>query len=217
MAKIISVIQLKGGSGKSTLSTNLVGALAMRGLKVGLIDADQPQNTSGSWAAIRHAAMPLLEGHQLLLHRPKDAKELIQAARAMDAAADWIVIDLPPRLHEISRAALMLSDLAIMPVSPSAAELWAVQDMLELIARAKEKKPDLRALLLWNKYRPSKAATAAIEALEQMGLDRLDSTLSQRQAYSDALGRGLTVLEGTDTKAKQELEALLKEIQEKTA
>ena len=71
MAKIISLIQLKGGSGKSTITTNLAGALAMKGERVGLIDADQPQNTSGSWAVIRQAAMPLLGDHSIKLFRAK--------------------------------------------------------------------------------------------------------------------------------------------------
>ena len=52
MAKIISIIQVKGGTGKSTLVTNLVGVMAAR-KKVVLIDADMPQATSASWASIR--------------------------------------------------------------------------------------------------------------------------------------------------------------------
>ena len=52
MAIIVSVIQEKGGTGKSTIATNLVG-IAKKGLKVVLIDCDMPQGTSQSWAAIR--------------------------------------------------------------------------------------------------------------------------------------------------------------------
>jgi chromosome partitioning protein len=54
MAIIVSVIQEKGGTGKSTIATNLVG-IAKKGLKVALIDCDMPQGTSQSWAAMRYS------------------------------------------------------------------------------------------------------------------------------------------------------------------
>ena len=52
MARFIAVAQLKGGAGKSTLATNLAGYLS-REMSTGLIDADQPQGTSASWATLR--------------------------------------------------------------------------------------------------------------------------------------------------------------------
>ena len=52
MTKIISVIQLKGGAGKSTVATNLAAMLAERGRTL-LIDADSPQYTSECWYVLR--------------------------------------------------------------------------------------------------------------------------------------------------------------------
>jgi chromosome partitioning protein len=56
MAKIIGVIQVKGGAGRSTVSTNLAGELSKQGKTV-LIDCDMPQGTSASWYAVRHQAL----------------------------------------------------------------------------------------------------------------------------------------------------------------
>jgi len=49
--KVIGVIQVKGGAGRSTVSTNLAGELSKLGKTV-LIDCDMPQGTSASWYAI---------------------------------------------------------------------------------------------------------------------------------------------------------------------
>ena len=53
--KIIGVIQVKGGAGRSTVSTNLAGELSKVGKTV-LIDCDMPQGTSASWFAVRQQA-----------------------------------------------------------------------------------------------------------------------------------------------------------------
>lgn len=52
MTKIIGLLQLKGGAGRSTVSTNLAGELSKSGKTV-LIDCDMPQGTSASWFAVR--------------------------------------------------------------------------------------------------------------------------------------------------------------------
>ena len=50
-AKTIGIIQVKGGAGRSTVSTNLAGELSKMGKTV-LIDCDMPQGTSASWFAV---------------------------------------------------------------------------------------------------------------------------------------------------------------------
>ena len=86
MARFIAVAQLKGGAGKSTLATNLAGYLS-REMSTGLIDADQPQGTSASWATLR-------EDSQLKLAAPKSATELVKAAEAMDSACEVVILSL---------------------------------------------------------------------------------------------------------------------------
>lgn len=209
MAVFIAVAQLKGGSGKSTVATNLAGYLAKE-MKVGLIDADQPQGTSASWATLR-------AGDQLTLATPHNAGELVQAAQSLDSTCDVVIIDLPPRLHEISKAALIISDLVTIPVSGSAPEVWAVQDMLELISQAKEKAPKLKARLVWNKYRDTREQNEIIGAVtKQLGIKAMAAHLGNRAAYSAAIGRGLTVGEWPDQKARAEMAALIQEIRKET-
>ena len=204
-ARFITIAQVKGGSGKSTLATNLAGALSAK-LKVGVIDADQPQATTASWATIRND-----EG--LSVETPTNARELVAAAQAMDGTCEVVIIDTPPRLHDMSRAALVLSDLALIPISGSAPDVWATQDMISLIAEAKTKTPRLKARLVWNRYRPTKTSEATIaEISSQLGIEAMASKMGNRVAYSEAIGRGLTVLQWPDPKAQAEVMALVREI-----
>ncbi len=53
---------------------------------------------------------------------------------------DWTVIDTPPRQAETQRAALMVSDLALLRCGPSASDVWALAESVEL-ARASHCRP----------------------------------------------------------------------------
>ena len=50
---------------------------------------------------------------------------MVEQIQALSSRADYIVLDAPPRIAEITRAMLMLCDLIIIPVGATAAELWA--------------------------------------------------------------------------------------------
>lgn len=214
MAKIIGVIQVKGGAGRSTIATNLAGAISI-GARVALIDCDMPQGTSASWGTIRQ------QGQQditLTIATANDHKDLVRVTEQLAETHDIIVIDGPPRIAEITRAMLILSDLCLIPLGASAAEIWATSDLLTTINEAKaagkaiEKKIDAR--IVWNRYRASTTAAkempAAVRA--ELGLPEIATRLGYRVAYSDALARGVTVLEWTDRAAKEEMEQLCREV-----
>jgi chromosome partitioning protein len=209
MAKVIAVIQEKGGTGKSTIATNLAG-MAAGLLRVALVDADMPQGTSASWAAIRLQNKP----DTFTAKTAGSYQELVELVQELDTSHDLIVIDAPPRLVETTKAALILSNLSIIPLGASAAEIWATADLLNTIEAAKAVKPELEARILWNRFRAStKSAKELSEAVRQeLKLRQLGTRLGYRVAYSEALARGLTTLEWTDKQAQQEIRTLGKEI-----
>lgn len=209
MAKVIAVIQEKGGTGKSTIATNLAG-MAAGLLRVALVDADMPQGTSASWAAIRLQNKP----DTLTAKTAGSYQELVELVQELETTNDLIVIDAPPRLVETTKAALILSNLSIIPLGASAAEIWATADLLNTIEAAKAVKPELEARILWNRFRAStKSAKELSEAVRQeLKLRQLGTRLGYRVAYSEALARGLTTLEWTDKQAQQEIRTLGKEI-----
>lgn len=207
-AKIIGIIQVKGGAGRSTLSTNLAGELSKIGPTV-LIDCDMPQGTSASWFALREQAG---KAGQLQIDTASTHRELVGKVE-QHQGADFIVLDGPPRIAEITRAILILADLCLIPVGASAAEIWATSDILTLIEEAKKVKP-IHSRMVWTRYRSfTKLAQELTDAAQQqLGLDALKSALGMRVSYTEALGAGLTGAEVPDQSAKMETRLLAAEV-----
>lgn len=211
MAHIIAVVQVKGGAGRSTIATNLAGLLSRR-LKTVLIDCDMPQGTAAAWYAIRAQDKPETAKH-LTLRAAHFHTELVREVEATAGEADVLVIDCPPRIAEVTRAALILADLALVPLGASAAEIWATTDLLKTVDEARKVKPQVDARILWNRIRANtRAAHELPEAVRDFKLKELETRLGYRVAYSEALARGLTVLEWPDELARAEMLALGQEV-----
>ena len=126
-------LQLKGGSGRSTVATNLAAELSKQ-KTVCLVDADYPQGTSAAWYTVRQEQD---KAGALMLTIARNHAELIEKVKRLYDAYDLVVIDTPPRVAELARATVMISDLLLVPMGPSAAELWATEDLLYTIQEAK--------------------------------------------------------------------------------
>ncbi len=213
--KIIGVIQVKGGAGRSTVSTNLAGELSKQGKTV-LIDCDMPQGTSASWFAVRQQAetkQSQLFSENLIADTATNHRELVAKVEQYQDA-DYIVLDGPPRIAELTRAILVLADLCLVPVGASKAEIWATSDLLALVEEAKKVKP-VNARMVWTRHRPhTKLAQELSElATKELGMAALSTSLGFRVAYMQALGEGLTVAELSEPSAKAEVKSLAEEIQ----
>ena len=208
-AKTIGIIQVKGGAGRSTVSTNLAGELSKLGKTV-LIDCDMPQGTSASWFAVRDQSG---RSGNLLADTATNHRELVAKVEQYQDA-DFIVLDGPPRIAELTRAILVLADLCLVPVGASAAEIWATGDLLTLVEEAKKVKP-VMARMIWTRHRPhTKLAQELSElASKELGLVALSTTLGMRVSYMQALGDGLTVAELAEPSAKAEIRLLTAEVQ----
>jgi chromosome partitioning protein len=210
MSKIIGIIQVKGGAGRSTIATNLAGILSAEGKRVALIDCDMPQGTSASWAAIRLADKP----DSLTVATASSHQELVAVVKRLDAEHDYLVLDGPPRIAEMTRAALILSHLCLIPLSASAAEIWATSDLLSTIHEAREVKPTVDARILWTRFRGSTKSAQELSAAAQseLGLKELKSKLGYRVAFSEALARGMTAAEWPERTARVEMQSVAREV-----
>lgn len=206
MAKIIGIIQVKGGAGRSTVATNLAGELSKKGRTV-LIDCDMPQGTSASWYAVRRE---IGWADDLEADTAKNHRELIEKTeRHVKAGAEFIVLDGPPRIAEMTRAILVLADVCLVPIGASIAEIWATSDLLVTIEEARKIKKKIQVYIAWTRHRPHTAlARELTEQVEkELGLPAIDTPLGLRVAYPTALGNGRTVAELGDPVAREEIRA----------
>ncbi|MCJ2043482.1 ParA family protein [Methylobacterium sp. J-078] len=134
---VISVVQQKGGVGKTTLTVNLAGELKSRGSRVVVIDAD-PQGSAVAWSAPRKLGFEVLP--QIL-----DTGKLAPWIRSvLKQSADYVIIDTPSGLGPVFDAAIDISDLIIVPCGPSSLDLNAARVTFTRIADALRKDPGLK-------------------------------------------------------------------------
>lgn len=187
--RVIAVLNSKGGSGKSTLATNLARSIQLRGKDVLLVDSD-PQGTARDWRDMQDEEdfPPVVGMDRATLH--KDLKKVSDSF-------DHIVIDGAARLQEIVASAVKASDLVLIPVQPSAADLWATEGLIELIQTRQQVtggKP--RAAFVVSRQIVGTTLAGEIgDVLEEYGVPMLEGRTSQRVAYTEALNLGLSVLD----------------------
>jgi chromosome partitioning protein len=199
---VIAVLNQKGGSGKTTIATNLARALQQAG-RVAIVDAD-PQGTASEWAARQDDTPPVYASKEPTIH--KDVP-------ALDGSFDIVVIDGAPRLEAMATSAIKAADLVLIPVQPSAADIWAAEDIIDLI-RARQDVTDgspRAAFVVSRQVVGSNLADTVQAALEAFDVPVLQARTSQRVAYAEALGAGLSVLDVNAAKAEEEVQQLAKE------
>ena len=188
---IISVINQKGGTGKTTIAINLTAMISKKQEKqsrVLLVDAD-PQETSSDWAASRDISPPfdLIQLSKPVLHRDLEN---------MKENYTHIIIDCPPRSYEVARSAIMASDIVLIPVQPSGADIWASKEIIELVNECKSFKENQKAAFLISRKISGTAIGRDIrEALAGLGLPVFESCTSQRIAFVESLTAGKTIYE----------------------
>jgi chromosome partitioning protein len=211
MALIVGIIQNKGGAGRSTFATNLAAHFSLEHPTT-LIDCDLPQGTSSSWYALRQAASL---SKNLLLAQAHDHVELIQKAKEHAAISKYLIIDGPPRIAEMTRVIMILSNLCLVPLGASAAEIWSTTDLLQTLTEARNYKADVDARLVWTRFRAQTREAQSLKDAVQSGLnlDALETRLGYRVAFSEALARGLSAEECSDPNARVEAFDLAEEVQ----
>jgi len=186
MTKIIAVLNQKGGVGKTTITSNLGEAFKRDGYKVLLIDAD-PQGSLRDWNdASEGATLPVVG---------LDRNSLPNDIKAVKNQYDYIFIDGAPQSSELAAAAIRTADFVLIPVTPSAYDIWACGALVEAIKSRQILLDGIphASFLISRKIKGTKLGSEIYESLDGYGLNVLESSTTQRQIYAQTVDEGLTV------------------------
>ena len=209
--KVVALLNQKGGAGKTTLATHLAGELALQGSRVTLLDAD-PQGSALDWAQRR-----LQSGQERLYGVFGLARDsLHQEAPQIALQADFVVIDGPPRVAALARSALLAADLVLIPVQPSAYDVWASHEMVQLVIEARVFRPQLRAAFVINRrVIGTVIGREARAALADQPFAALHAEVSQRIVFADSVAAGRLACEAAPKcAAAREIAALAQAVRE---
>ncbi|MDR0275566.1 MAG: AAA family ATPase [Burkholderiaceae bacterium] len=208
---IITVGNTKGGVGKTILAVQIAIARALAGRDVWLIDGDR-QGTAAAAIAARAE-----NGRQpgIACAQYPDGPALRGQVRQQRGKWQEIIIDAGGRDSTALRAALILSDVLLVPFAPRSYDVWALDDMAALVDEARSTRDGLRCFAILNQADPgghssdNADAAAAVAAVPQF--EYLPTPIRRRKAFSNAGGAGLAVSEllPHDPKAVAEMEHLI--------
>ena len=190
--KNILVANPKGGSGKTTIATNLAGYYAKLGHAVVLSDLDR-QQSSTNWLARRPTNTPLIE-----LAKNKGA----------DKQFDWNIIDSPGGFrNEKLSDAVKLADCIIVPIQPSAFDMGATEDFLNLLIEEKTIRKQKTFVALVG-MRVNSRTNAAAKLAEFMGAAHFPvlTSLRNAQCYVTAAELGLSIFDMRPSQVSQDIE-----------
>jgi len=182
----VLVVNPKGGSGKTTVATNLAAGLAGTKEQVYLWDLDR-QQSSLTWLAMRPRHVALVNR---LDRREEDGDPDLGKGR-------WLVIDSPAGLHGKGLShALKVADKVLVPVQPSVFDMTATSAFLQLLREEKAVRKNKAFIgVLGVRVDPRTRAAATLEAfLAQFGLPIL-TYLRDSQIYPNAAFNGLSIFD----------------------
>lgn len=193
MRKIL-VANPKGGSGKSTLATNLASYFAALGHQVILSDLDR-QQSSAQWLKRRSVELPFIQAHS-------------QRGKSLPFEPDWIITDSPAGLRDEKLSAVVKdADCVIVPVQPSAFDIGATRDFLEVLTEEKviRKNKTFVALVGMRVNNRANSAIILSDFMNQAGFPVL-TYLRNAQVYVTAAEQGLGLFDMRPSLVEQDIQ-----------
>ena len=194
--RTILIVNPKGGSGKTTLATNLAGYLAKQNQRVVMWDLDQ-QKSSLNWLALRSPELPSIS--RLGLER--------EATKGDMEKNDWLVLDSPAGIQGKNLShALKLAHKIIVPVQPSVFDMVATRDFINRLDEEKTIQRNKSFIgIVGMRVDPRTRATSTLEQfLMQYDLPII-TYLRDTMVYVNAAFNGKSIFDLPCYQAEQEL------------
>jgi chromosome partitioning protein len=203
----------KGGTGKTTVVTNLA-AMRMEGVgEILLIDTDR-QGSASAWASVRDQNPDV----NRVLSVQKFGGTIGNEIRALNTKYNDILIDAGGQNSQELRASMVVADKMCIPIQAGQFDVWTLGLMDQLVAQVKTLNPNLKANVLINRASTNPSTTEIEDIFQVMSefehLSLSSAILKERIAYRKAAKEGLAIVElqKSDPKASEEMQFLYNEI-----
>jgi chromosome partitioning protein len=208
MQRIIGVVNEKGGSGKTTVATNLAAGLQRAGRRVVLVDADE-QHSAKDWreATPADVNMPPV----IVIARHADLSRGLQSINA-----EVIVIDGPAKASAMTAHIISLAHIVLVPMQPTGTDLRATAATLKLLLPRLRKGGDFSAAFVATRTSDKRRLTREFRdgAWNTYGVDMLRTGISDMPVYAEAATDGKSVYEFRNGQARGEIDNILMEMEE---
>lgn len=203
---IISILNQKGGTGKTTLAVNIAREYTKRTFKTLLVDSDS-QGSSLRW----HEK----SGGELIDLTCLPVNTLDKDVVKFKDRYERIIIDGLPRVSQLTVCAVKAADLVLIPVQPSPYDIWATEDLVRLVQERIEITEGklYAAFIICRSIKGTILGREVVEQLNKFTFPVFVAGTCQRQEYAKSVQEGRTVCEG-NTEAMREIVAIVNEIEE---
>ena len=203
----------KGGTGKTTLATNLASIRASHGKNVLLVDTDR-QESSNFWALTRDRN----NGSEKVHCTTQLGGSVLRLGADSYNTFEDIIIDAGGRNSIELRATMTIADKLYIPIQPSQFDIWTLARMNELVVEAQRVNPKLKAVVVINRASHNPSVTDTYETIriikEYDHLIFSGLVIKDRIVYRKAasMGKSVNELNPPDIRAMNEMNTFYQEV-----